>query len=65
MFERKGNVNDDRIGNVCRPRSAVTESNADAVAGRPTEAPDIRSKYIWRKEPYYLHMLICMEFFIK
>ncbi|GBO37362.1 hypothetical protein AVEN_274129-1 [Araneus ventricosus] len=31
LFERKGNVNDDRIGNVCPPRSAVTESNADAV----------------------------------
>ncbi|GBM64838.1 hypothetical protein AVEN_197056-1 [Araneus ventricosus] len=30
-FERTGNVNDDRIGNVGRPRCAVTESNADAV----------------------------------
>ncbi|GBL87072.1 hypothetical protein AVEN_218768-1 [Araneus ventricosus] len=28
-FERTENVNDDRIGNVGRPRSAVTESNAD------------------------------------
>ncbi|GBO04802.1 hypothetical protein AVEN_203889-1 [Araneus ventricosus] len=31
MLERKGNVYDDRNGNVCQPRSAVTESNADAV----------------------------------
>ncbi|GBN05194.1 hypothetical protein AVEN_143024-1 [Araneus ventricosus] len=30
-FERTGNVNDDRIGNVDRPRSANTESNAGAV----------------------------------
>ncbi|GBN28516.1 hypothetical protein AVEN_259046-1 [Araneus ventricosus] len=30
-FERTGNVNDDRIGNFGRPRSAVTESNVDAV----------------------------------
>ncbi|GBN95091.1 hypothetical protein AVEN_109477-1 [Araneus ventricosus] len=30
-FERTGNVSDDRIGNVGRPRSAVTESNADAI----------------------------------
>ncbi|GBO04801.1 hypothetical protein AVEN_203888-1 [Araneus ventricosus] len=30
-FERTGNVNDDRIGNVCRPSSAFTESNDDAV----------------------------------
>ncbi|GBM52951.1 hypothetical protein AVEN_111306-1 [Araneus ventricosus] len=30
-FERTGNVNDDRIGNVGRPRSAVTESKADVV----------------------------------
>ncbi|GBM04724.1 hypothetical protein AVEN_44854-1 [Araneus ventricosus] len=30
-FGRTGNVNDDRIGNVGRPRSAVLESNADAV----------------------------------
>ncbi|GBN06408.1 hypothetical protein AVEN_139760-1 [Araneus ventricosus] len=30
-FERTGNVNDDRIGNVGLPRSAVTESNASAV----------------------------------
>ncbi|GBN83126.1 hypothetical protein AVEN_245765-1 [Araneus ventricosus] len=31
MFERTGNVNDDRIGNVCPPRSAITESNSDYV----------------------------------
>ncbi|GBM16147.1 hypothetical protein AVEN_163161-1 [Araneus ventricosus] len=31
LFERTGKVNDDRIGNVGRPRSAVTESNADAI----------------------------------
>ncbi|GBN89017.1 hypothetical protein AVEN_71165-1 [Araneus ventricosus] len=31
MFERTGNVNDDRIGNVCPPRSAVTEWNSDYV----------------------------------
>ncbi|GBN12972.1 hypothetical protein AVEN_183797-1, partial [Araneus ventricosus] len=30
-FERTGNVNDDRIVNVGRPCSAVTESNGDAV----------------------------------
>ncbi|GBM17736.1 hypothetical protein AVEN_56047-1 [Araneus ventricosus] len=30
-FERTENVNDDRIENVGRPHSAVTESNADAV----------------------------------
>ncbi|GBN32901.1 hypothetical protein AVEN_231835-1 [Araneus ventricosus] len=30
-FERIGNVIDDSIGNVGWPRSAVTESNADAV----------------------------------
>ncbi|GBO27280.1 hypothetical protein AVEN_141539-1 [Araneus ventricosus] len=30
-FERTGNVNDDRIGNIGRPRNAVTESNADTV----------------------------------
>ncbi|GBM16699.1 hypothetical protein AVEN_144353-1 [Araneus ventricosus] len=30
-FERTGNVNDDPIGNVCRPSSAITEANADAV----------------------------------
>ncbi|GBN01084.1 hypothetical protein AVEN_94205-1 [Araneus ventricosus] len=30
-FERTGNVSDDRVGNVGRPRSAVTESNADAI----------------------------------
>ncbi|GBM93016.1 hypothetical protein AVEN_219830-1 [Araneus ventricosus] len=30
-FERTGNVNDNRIGNVGRPRSAITESNADAI----------------------------------
>ncbi|GBN62572.1 hypothetical protein AVEN_256804-1 [Araneus ventricosus] len=30
-FERTGNVNDDRIGNVGRPRSAFTESNDVAV----------------------------------
>ncbi|GBM51052.1 hypothetical protein AVEN_123867-1 [Araneus ventricosus] len=30
-FERTGNVNDDRIGNVGRPRSSVTESNAVTV----------------------------------
>ncbi|GBO12652.1 hypothetical protein AVEN_14405-1 [Araneus ventricosus] len=30
-FERTGNINDDHTGNVGRPRSAVTESNADAV----------------------------------
>ncbi|GBL78265.1 hypothetical protein AVEN_105860-1 [Araneus ventricosus] len=29
--ERTGNVSDDRIGNVGRARSAVTESNADAI----------------------------------
>ncbi|GBM64164.1 hypothetical protein AVEN_66339-1 [Araneus ventricosus] len=30
-FERTGNVNDDRIGNVSLPRSVFTESNDDAV----------------------------------
>ncbi|GBL89969.1 hypothetical protein AVEN_178380-1 [Araneus ventricosus] len=30
-FERTGSVNDDRMGNVGRSHSAVTESNADAV----------------------------------
>ncbi|GBN10117.1 hypothetical protein AVEN_214030-1 [Araneus ventricosus] len=30
-FERTGNVTDDRIGNVVEPRSAITESNVDAV----------------------------------
>ncbi|GBN62463.1 hypothetical protein AVEN_192811-1 [Araneus ventricosus] len=30
-FERTGNANDNRIGNVGRPRSAVTESNADDI----------------------------------
>ncbi|GBM32489.1 hypothetical protein AVEN_131498-1 [Araneus ventricosus] len=30
-FERTRNVNDDRIGNVGRQRSAFTESNDDAV----------------------------------
>ncbi|GBM96661.1 hypothetical protein AVEN_29479-1 [Araneus ventricosus] len=46
-FERKRNVNDDRIGNVGLPRSAVTESNAD-VTQHPTAAPDIRlqTKYL-------------------
>ncbi|GBN41693.1 hypothetical protein AVEN_157367-1 [Araneus ventricosus] len=31
LFERTGNVNDDRIGNVVRPRSAFTDSNDNAV----------------------------------
>ncbi|GBM16701.1 hypothetical protein AVEN_144354-1 [Araneus ventricosus] len=31
LFERTGNVNDERIGNVCPPRSAVKESNSDYV----------------------------------
>ncbi|GBO12030.1 hypothetical protein AVEN_159043-1 [Araneus ventricosus] len=30
-IKRTGIVNDDRIGNVCRPRSVFTESNDDAV----------------------------------